>query len=127
MEREVEEKIDKILRHTLIKMGIRCDLLGFDYLCCAVKLVIEKPELIHNLCNGLYVMVGKKCDIAKNGCVERSIRHLIENTYISHGFTSLNKMFNSNIYTVHDKPTAGELINLLAEYYNLGLYETSGF
>lgn len=121
------KEIEEITQLTLIKMGVRCDMVGFRYLCCAVKYVVLEPNLIHNLCNGLYVKVGADFSNTNIGCVERSIRHVIENTYITHGFTSLNKMFNTNIYSINDKPTAGELIELLANYYRLGLYKTSGF
>ncbi len=112
----------KIIKLTLIKIGIRCDLVGFNYLCCAIELVILKPSLIHNLCKGLYTEVGKRFEAIKDNCVERSIRHAIENTYINKSFAELNKMFNTQLYTINDKPTAGELIRLVAEYYCLGLY-----
>lgn len=127
MKTENEDDVIKILKHTLIKMGVRCDMIGFEYLCCAVKLVIERPELIHRLCNGLYVQVAKEFEGTKTGCVERSIRHIIETTYINRGFMSLNKMFKTDIYSINDKPTAGEFINLLAQYYNLGLYKEDNF
>ncbi|MBR1890453.1 MAG: sporulation initiation factor Spo0A C-terminal domain-containing protein [Clostridia bacterium] len=125
MSEKLQSEVENVTKLTLIKMGVRSDLIGFQYLTCAVRLVVEEPNLIHNLCGGLYVRVGQVCNITAIGCVERSIRHVIENTYINRGFTSLNKMFNTNIYSVKDKPTAGELINLLAEYYKLGLYKTS--
>ncbi|MGN1201456.1 MAG: sporulation initiation factor Spo0A C-terminal domain-containing protein [Candidatus Caccovivens sp.] len=117
------DKIRKVVKFALIKIGIRCDLVGFNYLCLAVELVILKPDLIHKLCKGLYAEVGKTFNVSKQNCVERDIRHAIENTYINKDFTELNKMFHTQIYTVQDKPTAGELIRLVAEYYNLGLYK----
>lgn len=116
----------RIIKLTLIKIGIRCDLIGFSYLCYAVELVIQEPQLIHNLCNGLYEEVCKRFDVEKKSCVERSIRHAIDNTYNCKSFAELNKMFNIELYSINDKPTAGELINLVAEYYNLGLYKTDG-
>lgn len=115
----------KIIKLTLIRIGIRCDLIGFSYLCFAIELVIQNPKLIHNLCKGLYIEVGKKFDTNKDSCVERSIRHAIENTYINKSFSELNRMFKTQIYTINDKPTAGELIRLVAEYYSLGLYKES--
>ncbi len=115
----------RIIKLTLIRIGIRCDLIGFSYLCFAIELVVQNPKLIHNLCKGLYIEVGKKFDAGKESCVERSIRHAIENTYINKSFAELNKMFNTQLYTINDKPTAGELIRLVAEYYSLGLYKDS--
>lgn len=114
-----------IVKLALIKIGIRCDLIGFSYLCYAIELVIFNPRLIHNLCKGLYLEVGKKFETDKENCVERSIRHAIENTYINKSFIELNRMFNAQLYTINDKPTAGELIRLVAEYYNLGLYKSN--
>ena len=88
-------------------------------------MVVQNPKLIHNLCKRLYIEVGKRFDASKENCVERSIRHAIENTYINKSFAELNKMFKTQLYTIDDKPTAGELIRLVAEYYNLGLYKDS--
>lgn len=116
-------KVKKIVKMTLIKIGIRCDLIGFSYLCYAVELVIENPMLCHNLCKGLYAEVGKKFAIEKQCCVERSIRHAIDTTFNEKSFESINKMFGTELFSIYDKPTAGELIQLVAEYYNLGLYE----
>lgn len=113
----------RIIKLTLIRIGIRCDLIGFSYLCLAIEMVVQNPKLIHNLCKGLYIEVGKRFDTSKENCVERSIRHAIENTYINKSFAELNKMFKTQLYTIDDKPTAGELIRLVAEYYNLGLYK----
>ena len=112
----------KIIKLTLIRIGIRCDLIGFSYLCYEIELVILNPNLIHSLCKDLYTKVSEKFDVKKDSCVERSIRHAIENTYINKSFAELNRMFKMQLYTVDEKPTAGELIRLVAEYYNLGLY-----
>lgn len=113
----------KVVKLTLIKIGVRCDLIGFKYLCSAIELVIQTPALIHNLCKGLYAEVGKLYENDSYYSVERSIRHAIDNTFVNKSFSELNKMFNTNLYSVHDKPTAGELIRLVAEYYLLELYK----
>lgn len=115
----------KVIKLALIRIGIRCDLIGFSYLCYAIELVILEPELIHCLCKDLYIKVSKKFDVKKDNCVERSIRHAIENTYVNKSFAELNKMFKMQLYTIDDKPTAGELIRLIAEYYNLELYKSN--
>lgn len=117
------ENMRNIIKLTLIRIGIRCDLAGFNYLCYAIELVVLNPSLIHNLCKRLYIEIGKKFEVKKDNCVERSIRHAIENTFINKSFSELNKMFNIQLYELNDKPTSGELIRLVAEYYNLGLYK----
>lgn len=117
------EEIRRVIKLALIRIGIRCDLVGFNYLCYAIECVIAEPDLIHNLCKGLYIKISKEFLTKKDNSVERSIRHAIEETYINKGFVELNRMFKMNLYTIDDKPTSGELIRLVAEYYNLGLYK----
>ena len=55
--------------------------------------------------------------------VEKSIRHSIDDTFQNKTFVAINEMFNMNIFSPKDKPTAGELIKLIAEYYNLEIYK----
>ena len=117
------EKIQKIIKLALIKIGFRCDLDGFSYICKAVEIVISNPDSIHHLCKKVYANVAKVCNETNPSSVERCIRHSIENTYINKSFAELNRMFKSQLYTIDDKPTVGELIRLLAEYYNLELYK----
>ena len=122
MEAKELENLRKVVKLTFIRIGVRCDLTGFKYLCAAVELVLQKPSLLCRLCKGLYAQIGNQFDTETVGSVERSIRHAIDNTFINKSFTELNKMFKSQLYTINDKPTAGELIRLVAEYYSMGLY-----
>lgn len=117
------ENIRKIIKLAYIRIGIRCDLVGFGYLCYGTEKVIQNPDLIHNLCNGLYVEIANQFEADKVTSVERSIRHAIDNTQESKSFGELNNMFKTLLYTVNEKPTVGELIRLVAEYYLLGLYK----
>ena len=121
--KEEMQEARKVVKLALIRIGIRCDLVGFGYLCTAVEYVINDPEKMKNLCKGLYREVAKANRVEKVGNIERSIRHAIDNTYVSKSFTELNKMFKTMLYTIDDKPTAGELIRLVSEWYLLGLYK----
>ena len=123
MEEKELENLRRVVRLTFIRIGVRCDLTGFKYLCSAVELVIKSPDLLHNLCKGLYKEIGKVYNAVNVSSVERSIRHAIENTLVNKSFSELNKMFKTKLYAIDDKPTAGELIRLVAEYYLLGLYD----
>ena len=112
----------KIIRYALIKIGIKCDSVAFNYICCAVEQVIGSPENSNNLCE-LYQKVADCFSLEKSSSVERSIRHAIDVVLNTRGFDSLNSLFGTEIYKKYEKPTSGEFINLLAEYYNLGLYK----
>lgn len=116
------QKARKVVKLALIKLGLRCDMIGFDFLCYGIELVIEDANYIHNLCKGLYVEIAKKFKIENVACVERNIRHCIDNTFDEKSFERINEMFHAILYTIDKKPTVGELIRLMAEYYLLGLY-----
>ena len=116
------EDIRRVTKLSLLKIGMRCDFSGFNYLSYAIKLVIQNPELINSLCTNLYVQIGEHFGVKNISCVERSMRHAISNIEKQKGFDTLNQMFGANLFVKGSRPTAGELIRLMAEYYNTGLY-----
>lgn len=117
------DKIKSVIHYALIRIGFRVDLVGFNYLSYAIEVAITTPEETRNLCKGIYSYVAKKFKTKSVYCVERSIRHSIDNTFINRGFMEVNDMFGIDIFSPNDKPTAGELIKLIAEYYNLRIYK----
>lgn len=123
MKEEELDNLRKVVKLGFIRTGLRRDLTGYDYLCHAVELVVKNPDLIHSLCKDLYRQVGEYFKTQNTSSVERSIRNAIDNTFINRSFSELNKMFNASLFSVNEKPTAGELIGLMADYYRLGLYK----
>lgn len=117
------DEIRKVTKLGLLKLGMRCDFAGYNYISHAIELVILEPRLINFLCSELYVKVAEHFQIKNVGCVERSMRHVIDNLDKTKGFDTLNEMFHAKLFTKGTRPTAGELIRLMAEYYNMGLYE----
>ncbi len=121
-----EEKlleIKKVVKKAFIRIGIKCDMLGYKYLCQCSEEIIFHPELIENLCNGLYKVIAAKNGVERSNNIERAMRTAIELCYDTTGFLELNRMFNMNLFTINDKPTAGELIKLVSEYYCLDLWK----
>ena len=81
------------------------------------------PRAIHNLLKEVYQKISDEFNVGNRMTVHSSIRNVIEQTYETGSFLEINKLFNTEIYTLDDKPTCGEIIGLLAEYYNLKLYK----
>ena len=79
---------------------------------------VENITNMQNLINNC-----KEYNVGNRMTVHSSIRNVIEQTYETGSFLEINKLFNTEIYTLDDKPTCGEIIGLLAEYYNLKLYK----
>ena len=117
------QQMRKVIKMTFIRIGIRCDLLGFNYLCKGVELALFQPKLLNKLTKGLYVEIAKSFNVVNVNTIERSIRSAIENTAEEKSFSEINKLFKAMLFTIDEKPTAGELIRLVAEYYLLELYK----
>ena len=118
-----QSEAHNIIKLFLIKIGMKCSLNGFAYICYAADLVTKDPNLIYDLCNNVYVQTAKYFEIENSNCIERSIRHALDHLANTNGFALINKIFKTNLYSKHDKPTSGEFIKLCAQYYNLQMYE----
>ena len=117
----IEKEKDKIVKLTLIRIGIKCDHVGFTFLVQAVKEVIDNPELIHDL-RKLFSIVAEKCGAKDFFRVEANMHNAIVFTYKTKGFGFINKLYGMEVLSPERKPTTAEIIRLVAEYYSLGLY-----
>ena len=117
----IEKEKDKIVKLTLIRIGIKCDHVGFTFLVQAVKEVIENPELIHDL-RRLFTIVAQKCGAKDFFRVEANMHNAIVFTHKTKGFGFINKLYGMEVLSPERKPTTAEVIRLVAEYYSLGLY-----
>ena len=109
----------KILEYLVI-IGIKPKLSGFEYLRCAIKLVLSNNEYLCNITKMLYPEIAKIMQ-TKSECVERSIRHAIDVAYNCNGLLGLNDIYGFVIYRGERKPTNCELIALLTEKLELEL------
>lgn len=66
----------EVVSYLLRKLGIRADLLGYDYLCTAIEMVVTDISCLHNMTKVLYPEVAKVHSTTPQR-VERAIRHSI--------------------------------------------------
>ncbi|MBP3619854.1 MAG: hypothetical protein J6J24_04255 [Clostridia bacterium] len=118
-------EVSKVVRLTLIRIGIKCDLIGFSYLSVAIEMVVEEPMLVYNL-NKLFEKVAKVCNAKSAFRVEANIQNAISFTYNQKGFNSVNDLFGMEVFKSGHKPTTAEIIKLVSEYYLMGLYKRNG-
>lgn len=64
----------------LIKIGVRADLLGFEYMVDILEICLQDPNLIHGGMMKLYKMVSAKHNVSYIN-VESRIRNAIEITF----------------------------------------------
>ncbi len=120
-------KARKVIRYALIRIGFRMDQTGFQYLSTAIEFVIVDPKLLHKMMSGLFKDVCAFYDVKKVSSVQSAIRNMIDTTFSNHTFLEINKMFHIDIFAIDDKPSCGQIIGLIAEYYNLKLYQQEEF
>ena len=109
-ERSLDEKITSIF----LTVGIPAHIKGYQYLRCAIKMVMEERRLINRITKELYPKVAAAFDTSDTK-VERAIRHAIEVAWTRGRIENINQLFGFQVYTKNDKPTNGEFIALVAD------------
>ena len=108
-------KLDKYISEIFMTIGIPAHIKGFQFLREAIKITIEKPEIINCITKQLYPAIAKKFNTSPSK-VERAIRHAIEVGWARGKVEQLNNLFGIKIYNgPHDRPTNGEFIALVAD------------
>ena len=115
-------EVEKVVKLALIRIGIKCDLVGFSYLSKSIELVIATPSKLYNL-SKLFDEVALIYHVKNPFRVEANIQNAITQTFNTKGLQAVNDLYGMKIFDEKYKPTTAEMINLIVEYYNLGLYK----
>lgn len=110
----------KAIKLTFMKIGIRCDMRGFNYFCDAVEFAVDNVELLNHLCDGLYKKVGMKNHVKNIDTVERCMRHALEDCFEKRTYSRVDNTFKNNFLNIDKQPTVGELIRIVTENYMQG-------
>ncbi len=108
--KQLDEKISNIF----ISIGIPAHIKGYQFLREAVKLAVEKPEIIGSITKKLYPTIAERFETSSSK-VERGMRHAIEVAWNRGKIENINNIFGLKIYNRNEKPTNGELIALIAD------------
>ncbi len=102
------------LSNLFLGMGIPAHIKGYQYLREAIRLVIEKPDMIGGITKELYPAIARRFSTSSSK-VERAIRHAIEVAWSRGRVETLNKAFGCRVAHPDEKPTNGEFIALIAD------------
>ena len=105
-----EERIANLF----LTVGIPAHIKGYQYLREAVRMVMEKPELMGRITKELYPGIAHRFGTTSSK-VERAIRHAIEVAWNRGRIEALDEAFGRNVCSLDDKPTNGEFIALVAD------------
>lgn len=114
--------VDERLSSLFLTIGIPAHIKGYQFLREAVKMVIDKPDIINRITKELYPGIGRRFNTSASK-VERAIRHAIEVAWNRGRIETLNVAFGCKVATKEDKPTNGEFIAMIAD--KLGMEQRS--
>lgn len=109
--RDLEGEISVLLS----RMGISASIKGYHFIRKAVMMAVDDQEVLVGITKGLYPDIAKyyKTTASK---VERAIRHAIESAWKKNGPQVYFEMAG---YLPAEKPTNGQFIAALSEYFRL--------
>lgn len=108
------QSIDEKLSSLFLTIGIPAHIKGYQFLREAIKMVIEKPDVINRITKELYPGIAKRFSTSASK-VERAIRHAIEVAWNRGRIDTINRAFGCKVCTKEDKPTNGEFIAMIAD------------
>lgn len=99
----------------LSRMGISASIKGYHFIRKAVILAVEDEDVLVGITKGLYPDIARMYKTSASK-VERAIRHAIESAWKKNG---PQVYFETAGYLPAEKPTNGQFIAALAEYFRL--------
>ncbi len=109
--RSLESEISVLLS----RMGISASIKGYHFIRKAVLMAVEDQEVLTGITKGLYPDIAKAYRTTSSK-VERAIRHAIESAWKKNG---QQVYFEVAGYLPQDKPTNGQFIAALSEYFRV--------
>lgn len=115
------QNLEADISATLSRMGISASIKGYHFIRRAIMMAVDNEEVLIGITKGLYPDIGKlfKTSASK---VERAIRHAIESAWKKNG---QQVYFEVVGYLTPDKPTNGQFIAALTEYFRIRQNEVS--
>ena len=110
---DVAAEVWNTTRQTLRLLGINHSYKGYAYLIMAVSLVINTPDILTNICKGLYFEIADQFGTSAS-CVERNIRTLKYHLWEYGDIILLRKIFG-DLYRCK-APTNAAFIDALSYY-----------
>ena len=115
---------DEVIVYVLLKLGCTKASSVYKFLFVSAKLVIKNPFSIHKLMREVYDVVREQCGLINTRSVSSAICKQVENICNTDKHLIFNDLYKTNMFNLNSKITSGQLIGLIAEYYNLELYTT---
>ena len=109
------EELESEISILLSRMGISASIKGYHFIRKAVMMAVENQDVLVGITKGLYPDIAKQYKTTASK-VERAIRHAIESVWKKNG---PQVYFEVAGYLPTEKPTNGQFIAALSEYFRI--------
>lgn len=111
---DLEAQVTQIIH----QVGIPAHIKGYQYLRCAIIMVVKNNRIINEVTKTLYPTVAAEFNTTSSR-VERAIRHAIEVAWDRGDVDMLNSFFGYTVQNSKGKPTNSEFIAMIADNLRL--------
>ncbi len=118
---DLEAQVTRIIH----QVGIPAHIKGYQYLRCAIMMVVRDHRIIGEVTKTLYPCVAKEWSTTSSR-VERAIRHAIEVAWDRGDVDMLNSYFGYTVQNTKGKPTNSEFIAMIADNLRLKMRGLAG-
>jgi len=118
---DLEAQVTRIIH----QVGIPAHIKGYQYLRCAIMMVVRDHKIIGEVTKTLYPSVAKQFGTTSSR-VERAIRHAIEVAWDRGDVDMLNSFFGYTVQNNKGKPTNSEFIAMIADNLRLKMRSLAG-
>ena len=118
---DLEAQVTRIIH----QVGIPAHIKGYQYLRCAIMMVVRDNRIIGEVTKTLYPSVAKEFHTTSSR-VERAIRHAIEVAWDRGDVEMLNSFFGYTVQNNKGKPTNSEFIAMIADNLRLKMRGIAG-
>ena len=118
-EESIPENVPELGREKelLNNLGIRCNLLGYNYILDALKMIRKNQDSLKNITKELYPELGRMYKTQPCN-IERAIRHAIEHAWNMGNVELKNDIFGYTVNPEKGRPSNGEFLAAIAHYLN---------
>jgi len=118
---DLEAQVTRIIH----QVGIPAHIKGYQYLRCAIMMVVRDHKIIGEVTKTLYPSVAKQFGTTSSR-VERAIRHAIEVAWDRGDVDMLNSFFGYTVQNNKGKPTNSEFVAMIADNLRLKMRSLAG-
>ncbi len=118
---DLEAHVTRIIH----QVGIPAHIKGYQYLRCAIMMVVRDNRIIGEVTKTLYPSVAQEFNTTSSR-VERAIRHAIEVAWDRGDVDMLNSFFGYTVQNSKGKPTNSEFIAMIADNLRLKMRGLAG-